>query len=91
MLSRLPVLKPSPRMEEWDVYLQRVYGDDDPPTYPVDLARLTWLYYDQLPIKLVPVQRAPQCPSVYGHAWISPIDCPFPSSRLGAFGAFIQH
>ena len=91
VLSRLPVLPERNHLPEWDAYLRRVYGDDDPPTYPIDLARLTWLYYDHLPIKLVPAQRAPQCSSVYGHAWISPIDCAFPSSRIGAFGAFIQH
>lgn len=29
--------------------------------------------------------------ALYGHAWISPLDCAFPTSRIGAFGAFIQH
>ena len=66
VLSRLPVLPEHNHLPEWDAYLQHVYGNDDPPTYPVNLARLTWLYYDYLPIKLVPAQRAPQCPSVYG-------------------------
>lgn len=91
VLSRLPVLAERGQSLEWDAYLRRVYGEVDPPTYPVDLGRLSWLYHDGLPIKLAPVQRAPQCSGVYGHAWISPVGCPYPSSRIGVFGAFIQH
>ena len=91
VLSRLPVLLEQGNFPEWDAYLRRVYGEADPPVYPIDLGRLSWLYYDDLPIILAPVQRAPQCAGVYGHAWISPVGCPYPSSRIGAFGVFVQH
>ena len=91
VLSRLPVLSERGQSPAWDTYLQRVYGDADPPTYPIDLKRLSWLYYDSLPIRVVPAQRHPYCLALYGHAWISPLDCSFPTSRIGAFGAFIQH
>lgn len=92
VLSRLPVLRARGQSPEWDAYLESVYGEADPPSYPVDLTRLGWLYYDRLPIAVVPVQRSAQhCPAVYGHAWTSQLACPFPTSRIGAFGALIQH
>ena len=62
VLSRLPVLLEQGNFPEWDAYLRRVYGEADPPVYPVDLGRLSWLYYDDLPIILAPVQRAPRIP-----------------------------